>query len=534
MTDGSSVEFSDYGEILRRRWWIIAVLCVIGVGLALAALQVVPKTYSATALVQVKSVGESGAVANGRTSDAVNLDTEAQLVKSNDVAIRAREILKSDEAVRDLAKRVNVTVPANTSVLSIAFDADNAAGARDGAQAFATAYLANRKEVAENDLAAQIDTIRSQIKSLQESLTESNKRIAKAPSGSAERADAQATSTALSKQIQDLSTQLSPLVGQDVNPGTVITAAQLPQGPSSPSSRLLLASGLAAGLLGGCLIAFITARLDQRIRDRRDLERLGLDAMTDVVSVPAIRDAGTSPASGDGAESLRQLRNALLAQMPGRCGSVIVANASDVEAGSAVSVSLAVTIARSGADVVLVSANTVRCAVEQAFDVPVQPGLVDVLRAQADLEAATLTVREIPHLRVIPAGADGSLASDLLQGPRVEAVIKELAESADVVIVDVAPTSDNADAQTLVTASDGALLVATSMKTRRNEVLGAVDQLRHVSARVFGSVVVNVNRERRTSAPPSATGSRHGQRAVGDGSAPEMSKRVASMAARAS
>lgn len=509
-----SVEFADYGEILRRRWWLIVITVIAGVAAAVVALHVLPKTYSSVALVQVKSVGEDGAVANGRTTSTLNLDTEAQLVTSNDVASRARTLMRSAESGHDLAKQVQVTVPPNTSVLSIGFDATTPAEARAGAQAFADAYLANRKDGAQADLDAQANAIRNQIKQLQAQLAESNRRVAAAGAKSADRADAQATSSALAGQIRDLNAQLSPLVGQGVNPGSVITAAQAPSSPSSPSTKLVLLSCLLAGLVAGCLLAFAVDRADRRIRDRRDLERLGLDAMTGVVAVPAVRDGGSSLASGQSAESLRQLRNALLAQMPGRAGSVIVANASDAAAGSAVSVSLAVTIARSGTDVVLLSANTVQCAVEQAFEVPVQPGLVDVLRARTDLDATIFDVREIPHLRVVPAGADGSLSSDLLQGPRFESVIAELTDIADVVVVDVAPTSVNADAQTLATASDGVLLVATSLKTRRDEVLGAVDQFRHVSARVLGSVVVSVRRERRTngrSAPaePRRTGPAH-------------------------
>jgi len=455
-----------------------------------------PKTYSSTALVQVKSVGENGAVVNGRTTSDLNLDTEAQLVTSIDVASRAKDILVSDDSARDLIRSVSVTVPANTSVLSIEFDAESPISARRGAQAFADAYLANRKSAAESDIQAQADAIRSQIRELQTKLDSSNKKLSSAKAGSAERADAQATSSALSSQIRELNSQLTPLAGQTVTPGSVITAAQTPESASSPSKKLVLASCLLSGLVAGCLVAFAVDRHDRRVRDRKDLDRLGLDTMTGIVDVPAVRDAGSSLVGGRGAEALRQLRNALLAQMPERSGAVLVANASDSTAGSAVSVSLAVTVARSGTEVVLLSANTERCAVEQAFEVPVQPGLVDVLRARADLQTAVFEVREIPHLKVIPAGADASLTSDLLQGSAIETVISELTQMAEVVVIDVAPTSANADAQTLTTATDGVLLVATALRTRQEDVLEAVDQFGHVSARIFGAVVVNVRRER--------------------------------------
>lgn len=494
----SNVEFADYGEVLRRRWPLLLLGLLVGVVLALGALQVMQKTYISVALVQVKSVGENGAVENGRTTTDLNLDTEAQLVTSNDVASLARGILKTDASPRDLAKKVTVTVPPNTSVLSIGFSSSSPTRARAGAEAFADAYLQNRKDGAEADLKAEASAIQSELNDAKAALAASNRRLASLPANSPGRADEVATNSSLASQISELNAELAPLHGKDVNPGIIITDAQVPRRASSPNPKLMLASGLLAGLLGGCLLALGVDRWDRRVRNRKDLERLGLDALTGTVSVPAVRDGGSALASGPGAESLRQLRNALLAQMPERSGSVIVANASDADAGSAVSVSLAVTIARSGAEVVLLSANTVRCAVEQAFDVPERPGLVDVLRDRADLNAALFDVPGVPHLRVVVAGADGSLSTDLLQGPKLEPVIRRLDELADVVVVDVAPTSLNADAQTLATASDGVLIVATAMKTKREEILEAVDQFRHVSARVFGSVVVSVNRERRS------------------------------------
>lgn len=494
----SATEFADYGEILRRRWWLIVLGVLAGIAVAVVALQVVPKTYTSTALVQVKDIGDNGSVANGRTTSSLNLDTEAQLVTSNSVAGRAKALLRVGTSPRELAKQVSVTVPPNTSVLSIGFSANSSSAARAGAHAFAEAYLENRKDSAESDLEAKANAIRAQIKDLQTQLADSNRRLSGLAKGSPERSSEEATNSSLVAQIRELNSQLTPLVGQDINPGTIITDAQVPLSASNPSPKILLASGLLAGLLTGALLAFAVDRRDKRVRDRKDLERLGLDTMTGTVAVPAIRDGGSTLAFGPGAEALRQLRNALLAQMPRRAGTVIVAGASDANAASAVSVSLAVTIARSGTEVVLLSANTIGCAVEQAFDASGRPGLVDVLLDRSDLGAAVLQVPGVPNLRVVPAGADGSLSSDLLQGPKVESVIQELSRMADVVMVDVAPTSENADAQTLVTAGDGVLIVATAMKTTRDEILEAVDQFQHVSARLFGSVVVTVNRERRS------------------------------------
>lgn len=509
------VVFADYGEVLRRRWPLILVAVVIGTGAAMGFLNVVPKTYDAAAQVQVKTVGEDGAVANGRTSTSLNLDTEAQLVTSNAVALRAKRLMDSALSAEELADRAHVTVPPNTSVLTISFTGDSPTEAQRGAQAFADAYLMDREETAQNDLDATISTVQGQIDDLRDELVDVNRKIAQSDEGTVSRAAAEEQRAALTGQIRALNEQLTPLLGENINPGEVITRASLPEAASNPSSILIVLSGLLGGLLLGCLLAVVVDRSDRRIRERRDVERLGLGVLTGVVPLVSREDLSVPVVRSSGAESLRQLRNALLAQLPDRSGSVIVTNVSDTRGGSAVSVSLAVAIARSGTDVALLSANTAQCAVEQAFELPVQPGLIDVLRARVDLAEALFDVPEIPHLSVMPAGADGSLTSDLLQTSRIEAVLAELAEVADVVLIDVAPTSANADAQTLASASQGVLLVATAHKSKREQVLEAVDQFTRVSAPILGAAVVSVSRRHQHQAP--APSLRMPSRTVADG-----------------
>ncbi len=79
-------ELSDYTTVLRRRWRRIAVVTLAGVVLAAAYVFLAPKTYTATVLVQVNALPNNANAVGGRTGGPVNMDNEAQSVRSLAVA----------------------------------------------------------------------------------------------------------------------------------------------------------------------------------------------------------------------------------------------------------------------------------------------------------------------------------------------------------------------------------------------------------------------------------------------------------------
>ncbi|WP_418276078.1 hypothetical protein ACNHYB_14620 [Isoptericola jiangsuensis] len=495
MRTDADVELADYGEIIRRRWVFLVLGLVVGLCVAAIAAELIPKTYTSTASVLVQSTGEDASVEGGRTSGDLNLDTEAQLVTSTVVSSLAMESMDDpiETDPRLLARHVMVTVPANTSVLDISFSAGTAADAQAGASAFADAYLTNRLAGAESRRTANSEAIESQVAALQEELKKQTTLIDKLPADSDEREFETSQRDLLVSQIATLNGQLISLAATDLQAGKIITEAQLPTEPSSPNVTILAVSGLLGGLLAGLLAAVLVDRADRRVRGRRDLDRVGLETLAAAVDLPnpelSWLGAGTNP------DSLHQVRNALLARMH-RDRSVLVAGMSADSTGSALALHLAATFARSGVETLLVSANSSAFAVSDVFDRGDSASLSDVLLGKADEVDAIFEVPDVPHLRAVAASADGRIYSELLQSGRARSVITALAEHAEVTVVDVAPTSVNADAQSLATLGPGVLLVATSRRTTRPEAADALDQLRHVSATVLGSVVANMHSRR--------------------------------------
>src|SRR5947208_8671540 len=88
-------DLADYLRMLRRHWWVVALLAVAGVLGAGVVVHRQPKVYESATSVLVTPTGVGGAnAAGGRTSGTINLDTEAQLVLSMDIATAAQKLLK--------------------------------------------------------------------------------------------------------------------------------------------------------------------------------------------------------------------------------------------------------------------------------------------------------------------------------------------------------------------------------------------------------------------------------------------------------
>ncbi|MCW2546482.1 MAG: lipopolysaccharide biosynthesis protein, partial [Mycobacterium sp.] len=251
---------SEYGSALLRRWWLVALGLAIGLIAAGGYLGVATKTYTSIATVQVTSTGiaDTSDPSGARSASAVDMDTEAQVLKSAAVSKLAAAALKTSLSPTELVKKVTVTVPPNSSVLTIAFAARNARDAQAGAQAYANRFLSNRVAVARGILMSELANLRNQLPGLTQQLEDVTGKTAVLPDSSAEHAYAVAQAAILHSQIDDINAAIGPLVQQGITPGRVLSPANLPSSASSPQFTLVASSGLLGGLLLGALLA-ITA-----------------------------------------------------------------------------------------------------------------------------------------------------------------------------------------------------------------------------------------------------------------------------------
>jgi Capsular polysaccharide biosynthesis protein len=238
---------------LLGRHRLLTGLCVLA-GMLGGALvyAVVPATYTATAQVLVTPTGVQDQTnqLGPRQRENLNLDTEAQIAQSAVVAGRAAEKLGIKD-IDELRRHVTINVPPNSAILSFSFTASSPSAAAAGAQAFATAYLANREATAAQTLAAQQKLLAAAIREADKDLAAVTASLPTLAKGSAEHMTATRRQTMLNRQIASLTARADTLKTVAVTPGTVISPARPPDAPTGPGLPLFVGSGLFLGLLVG-------------------------------------------------------------------------------------------------------------------------------------------------------------------------------------------------------------------------------------------------------------------------------------------
>lgn len=484
---GSSYAMHDYGRMLRRRWpWLLLGLLV-GLALALAALHYRPQSYTSEAKVQVAANSlDSTTLANARTTGEVNLDTEAQLVTSATVAERAKKLLRDSAPTRDIASRVAVTVPPNTSILDISYTAGSAVAAKQGAHAFAQAYLDNRAGVAAKQSKLLTQARQDQIKKLTAQLQDVTGKLAALPPNSPELAFDQAQSDLLKTQISQLTAELTTLTASDLGPGQIITDAQEPTNPASPSPLIFLAGGVMAGLLLGLCVALLRERMDTRVR-RADVERqFGIPVLATTPRLRQKSGEAVEPlvGSAQATQPYALLQSSVAALLAGR-QVLLVAPLTSAEAGDQVAVNLAAAMASRQGEVVLVRTVPPTGARQQ-------PQPLSQAASGVDTDVSAVARSAVPNptvarLRTIDATADGSPARSVLVGRDAGKAMAALRSSADVVVLSVAPLPSSADAQAIARLADAALLVVETGRAERADVSGTERILQRLPIPVLGA-----------------------------------------------
>ncbi|MGH3358873.1 MAG: Wzz/FepE/Etk N-terminal domain-containing protein, partial [Nocardioidaceae bacterium] len=186
----ASRHLGDYVSLLRRQWLVILVVIVVGVAAGFGALAILPKSYSASSAVLVRATTDpagSAEATDARVPGEVNMDTESQVVKSLLVAGAVKELLDSPLTPPQLAAAVSVSIPPNTTIMTIQYEASSASEAQQGATAFAKAYLDNRARVAQSHVDTQLKQLDQQAADIDQQIQTLLRKLPTLEAGSTER-----------------------------------------------------------------------------------------------------------------------------------------------------------------------------------------------------------------------------------------------------------------------------------------------------------------------------------------------------------
>jgi capsular exopolysaccharide synthesis family protein len=172
--------------------------------------------------------------------------------------------------------------------------------------------------------------------------------------------------------------------------------------------------------------------------------------------------------------------------------TMLVTSASPEEGKSTVLANLAVTTAQTGRKVILVDCDLRRPTLHYIFNLKNDVGLTTMVVDDAAMESPPLQDTGVEGLQLVSSGPLPPNPSELLGSRRMEDIIADLLERADVVLFDAPPVVAVTDAAVLATKVDGVLLVVNAGGTKRDYARTAKARLEKVNANLLGAVLNNV------------------------------------------
>jgi capsular exopolysaccharide synthesis family protein len=220
---------------------------------------------------------------------------------------------------------------------------------------------------------------------------------------------------------------------------------------------------------------------------------------------------------------VRRLRtNLQFIDVARRPRSIVVTSSIPGEGKSTIVLNLAISLADTGARVLLVDADLRRPSIADYAGVEGAAGLTTVLIGRAK-GADVVQPWGDSTLDILPSGPLPPNPSELLGSPAMVALLEQLTSSYDMVLLDSPPTLPVTDSAVLSKVAGGAVVIVGTDRIHRAQLLDTLESLDTAGAHIFGVVINKVSRRDAGSYSYDAA---YGSRAT-DGPAPGSSGPIA-------
>ncbi len=276
----------------------------------------------------------------------------------------------------------------------------------------------------------------------------------------------------------------------------IVDHAARPVKPAGVGLAELLGLGLFVGLVLGTAGAVLADRLGKSISQRVQVEHLGMSVLG---VVPRCGGRVGEGAEQNGAnssdavvEAFRGIRLNLMTAY-GAAAPLVVAVTSpgSGDGKSFVSSNLALAFAYAGHRTLLLDADLRRGGLHRALNLSRQPGLTDLLVADAAPEQALQTTA-YPSLDFLGSGSRRRDAPELMGSARMADLVTSLRSRYGAIVVDTPPLGAGVDAFLLATHAGSLLMVLRLGRTDRELAEAKLEILRSLPARLLGAVLNDV------------------------------------------
>ena len=429
------MSLQDYAKLLRARWVTVCVATIVGVLAAVVITLLTTPLYRASTglFVSTTSSGSVAEIYQGNLFSQQRVLSYTQLIMGETLAQRTIEKLSLDMSTDTLQAHVKASARPDTVLIDVEVLDESPVRARDIANALSDEFVV---------------------------------------------------------MIRDLET---PTGGGLPDSRVVVEQrASVPDKAITPKTALNIAIGLTVGLLLGIGLAILRGLIDNTVKARETIEEITGTGL--VGSIPFDKERRKEAAiSFDNdnspiAEEFRKLRTNLQFLAVDNPPRVIVVTSSMPNEGkTTTAINIALALAESEHNVVLVGGDMRRPKLEDYLGLIEEVGFSTVLAGRASLDD-TLQRTRFPRLTVLASGAIPPNPSELLGSLAAKKVLNELRAKFDYVVIDSSPLLAVTDGAILAACADGVLIMARFGATKREQLVQAVGSLEDVGARLLGAV----------------------------------------------
>ena len=429
------MSLQDYAKLLRARWVTVCVTTIIGVLAAVVITLLTTPLYRASTglFVSTTSSGSVAEIYQGNLFSQQRVLSYTQLIMGETLAQRTIEKLSLDMSTDTLQAHVKASARPDTVLIDVEVLDESPVRARDIANALSDEFVV---------------------------------------------------------MIRDLET---PTGGGLPDSRVVVEQrASVPDKAITPKTALNIAIGLTVGLLLGIGLAILRGLIDNTVKARETIEEITGTGLVGSIPFDKERrkeaaisfDSDNSPI----AEEFRKLRTNLQFLAVDNPPRVIVVTSSMPNEGkTTTAINIALALAESEHNVVLVGGDMRRPKLEDYLGLIEEVGFSTVLAGRASLDD-TLQRTRFPRLTVLASGAIPPNPSELLGSLAAKKVLNELRAKFDYVVIDSSPLLAVTDGAILAACADGVLIMARYGATKREHLVQAVGSLEDVGARLLGAV----------------------------------------------
>jgi capsular exopolysaccharide synthesis family protein len=288
--------------------------------------------------------------------------------------------------------------------------------------------------------------------------------------------------------------------GRPINTVFISEPAVAVDSPVAPATRTNVIIGVVLGLAVALAAVAFIEYMDDRVRSDEDLERLGspflgsvarLDRSGGLLAGGPTRRPG--PEEEAFVENLRHVAaNLQFALTPGTPHVILVTSAQQGDGKTTVASNLAVALSRLSRNTLVLDGDLRRPAIHRSFRLPNASGLSNAIAGAVE-EPKVFQLSDT--LSVLTSGPVPPNPSELLASPRLTAIIQDLSQRFEAVIVDCPPMAGIADTALWLSRTGAAVLVLRHGDSHSHAVKRCIIEIESRGVALLGTVLNFTPRE---------------------------------------